>query len=137
MARHDQPFTSAQIARMLDTNAVVVRRTMAGLRDAGYVRSVNGHGGGWTLARRLEELTLLDVHRAVGGPQLFAIGHEGGNPHCAVARAVNSALDDVLGRAEALVTKKLGEVALADLLETFDATCRSAGWRADGPRKRR
>ncbi|MGO4775349.1 Rrf2 family transcriptional regulator, partial [Lysobacter sp. 2RAB21] len=32
MARHDQAFTSEQISRMLNTNPVVVRRTMAGLR---------------------------------------------------------------------------------------------------------
>jgi Rrf2 family protein len=136
MARHEGPFTSAQIATMLDTNPVVVRRTMAGLRDAGYVRSGNGHGGGWTLARPLEDITLLDVHHAVGGPRLFAIGHDG-NAECAVARAVNDALDGVLQQAEALITRKLRAVTLADLLKDFDASCRAGGWSSTGPRKRR
>ncbi|TXD40644.1 Rrf2 family transcriptional regulator [Xanthomonas campestris] len=65
MARSAQPMTSEQIARMLSTNAVVVRRTMAGLREAGYVHSSKGHHGGWQLARDLAQVTLLDVHRAV------------------------------------------------------------------------
>src|SRR3546814_19719205 len=66
MARHEGPMTSDEIARMLGTNAVVVRRTMAGLRDSGYVRSEKGHGGGWAIQADLETVSLLAVHRAVG-----------------------------------------------------------------------
>ncbi|AMP05744.1 transcriptional regulator family protein [Collimonas pratensis] len=108
MARHDQPFTSEQISKMLNTNPVVVRRTMAGLREAGYVRSEKGHGGGWTIVCDLKKITLLDVHKAVGGPQVFAIGNESDNPECVVERVVNAALDDVLRQAESLIIKKLG-----------------------------
>ncbi|NYT36564.1 Rrf2 family transcriptional regulator [Allopusillimonas soli] len=125
MGRRNQPFTSEQIAKMLDTNPVVVRRTMAGLRRAGYVRSEKGHGGGWTIACDLKEVTLLDVHNAVGGPKLFAIGHENGNPSCGVARVVNTALGDVLSQAEALIIGKLSAISLADLANEFDAICQS------------
>lgn len=134
MARHDQAFTSEQISRMLSTNPVVVRRTMAGLRKAGYVSSEKGHGGGWRIACDLNAITLLDVHRAVGGPQIFAIGNESANPECAVERVVNAALDDVLRQAEALLIEKLGAIALADLAHEFDALCTAAGWGIDGPR---
>ena len=96
MARHDGPATSDTIAKMLGTNPVVVRRTMAGLRDAGYVRSEKGHGGGWSIACDLATVSLLDIHRAVGGPTLFAIGNESDNPECAVEQVVNAALDDAL-----------------------------------------
>lgn len=68
MARDGQSVTSAQIAQMLGTNAAVVRRTMAGLRKAGYVQSEKGHRGGWRLNCDLATVTLLDIHRAVGGP---------------------------------------------------------------------
>ena len=47
MAAQDRPMTSAELAVCMSTNAAVVRRTMAGLRKAGYVRSAKGHGGGW------------------------------------------------------------------------------------------
>lgn len=137
MARHDQPFTSDQIATMLGTNPVVVRRTMAGLREAGYVRSEKGHGGGWTIAVDLKDVTLLDVHKAVGGARIFAIGIEDENPTCAVARVVNGALDDVLSQAEALVTEKLDAIPLASLAEEFDALASAAGWDINGPPGRR
>jgi len=127
MARHDGPMTSERIAAMLQTNPVVVRRTMAGLRDAGYVRSEKGHGGGWVIAADLERVSLLDVHRAVGGPRLFAIGNEHPNPDCAVEQVVNAAVEDALREAEALLVARLGAVSLAELARGFDARCGAAG----------
>lgn len=126
MARHHGPMTSEEIARMLGTNAVVVRRTMAGLREAGYVRSEKGHGGGWLIVADLETVSLLDVHRAVGGPRLFTIGNEHPNTDCAVERVVNEALESALREAEALLISRLGTVSLAELAQRFDARCSSA-----------
>lgn len=123
MARHDGPMTSEAIAHMLGTNAVVVRRTMAGLRDAGYVRSAKGHGGGWEIATDLNSVSLLDIHRAVGGPQLFAIGNAKTDPQCAVEKAVNAALQDALDEAETLLITRLGAISLAELARSFDAHC--------------
>ena len=123
MARHDGPMTSETIARMLGTNPVVIRRTMAGLRDAGYVRSEKGHGGGWAIAADLKTVSLLDVHRAVGGPRLFAIGNEHPNPDCVVEKVVNEALEDALHEAETLLAARLGTVSLAELARSFDARC--------------
>ncbi|SAI67406.1 Putative HTH-type transcriptional regulator ywnA [Bordetella ansorpii] len=128
MARRDEPLTSEQIALMLDTNAVVVRRTMAGLRQAGYVHSEKGRGGGWRIACDLKQITLLDIHRAVGGPRIFAIGNETENPDCAVERVVNAALDDALRQAESLLLERLSRIALSDLANEFDALCQSSGW---------
>jgi DNA-binding IscR family transcriptional regulator len=121
MGRHDGPMTSDAIAAMLCTDAAVVRRTMAGLRDAGYVRSERGHGGGWALAVELERISLLDVHRAVGGPRLFAIGNAKTNPGCLVEQAVNAALTDAFDAAEALLLARLGGISLAELAAGFEA----------------
>lgn len=130
MARHDGPMKSEAIGMMLGTNPVVVRRTLAGLRDAGYVRSEKGHGGGWAIACDLERVSLLDVYRAVGGPRLFAIGNEHSNPACAVEQLVNAAVEDVLRDAEALMVERLGAVSLAELGRGLEARC------ADDPRWR-
>lgn len=126
MARHDKPMTSQEIALMLGTNPVVVRRTMAGLRDEGFVSSEKGHGGGWVIATDLEKVSLLDVHRAVGGSRIFAIGSERPSPDCAVERVVNDALGNVLREAESLLIKQLEAVSLADLAERFKLRCEAA-----------
>ena len=112
---HAGRATSDAIAQMLSTNPVVVRRTMAGLRDAGYVQSEKGHGGGWVLARPLAEITLLDIHRALGSPSVFAIGISSDHAECLVERAVNVELGDALREAEALLLERFDRVTLADL----------------------
>ena len=109
------PVTSETISRMLDTNPVVVRRTMAALRDAGYLNSAKGHGGGWTLAKPLETVTLLDIHQALGSPRVFAIGLADETPSCLVERAVNVALDDAMQDAERRLLNRFGEVTIGAL----------------------
>jgi DNA-binding IscR family transcriptional regulator len=121
MTRHAGPMTSEQIATMLGTNSVVVRRTMAGLREAGYVRSEKGHGGGWVITCDIERVSLLDVYRAVGEPTLFAIGNEHSNPDCVIEQVVNHAVDSALQEAEQLLVQRLGAISLGELNRLFDA----------------
>src|SRR5689334_4124818 len=120
MAERDAPVTSEVLAKAMETNPVVIRRVMAGLREQGYVRSEKGHGGGWTLARSLAQISLLDVYRALGEPTVFAIGEAGDDPKCLVEQAANAALRSALSEAEALLMKRLAEVTLADLARDFD-----------------
>lgn len=115
MARHELPATSEAIAQMLSTNPVVVRRTMAGLRKHGYVTSVRGHGGGWTLARPLQDITLADIHRALDSPAIFAIGARVDHAGCLVEQAVNATLDDAFQEAERLLIARLDGITLADV----------------------
>ncbi|KQQ46716.1 MULTISPECIES: Rrf2 family transcriptional regulator [Rhizobium/Agrobacterium group] len=119
MGRHDGAMTSEMIAHMLDANPVVIRRTMAGLRDRGYVSSVKGHGGGWTLARPLSELTLLDVYQAVGEPSIFAVGPAYDMPGCPIEQAVNGTLKGVFNEAEELLRRRFASVTLSDIAEAF------------------
>lgn len=120
MGRMDGPVTSDAAAIMLGTNAVVIRRTMAGLRDAGYVRSVKGHGGGWSLTGRLDDITMLDVHRALGENRIFALGPADPDPACLVEQAVNCSLKSAMREAEALLLQRLAEVTLANIAADFD-----------------
>ena len=120
MDRFGGAMTSDMIARMLDTNPVVVRRTMAGLRDAGYVRSEKGHGGGWVISRPLSEITFLDIHNALGNPSIFAVGVAVEHPECLVEQAVNAALGSSFDAAEKLLLERFASVTLADLATDVD-----------------
>ncbi len=112
-------MTSELLAKAMDTNPVVVRRIMAGLREQGYVQSEKGHGGGWTLACDLSKVTLRDIYIALGSPSLLAIGSRNEAPDCLVEQAVNAALNKTFDEAEALLISRLGEVTLAMLSADF------------------
>ncbi len=119
MGRHDGAMTSEMIARMLDANPVVIRRTMAGLREKRYVHSEKGHGGGWTIACDLRTVTLLDVYEALGRPGLLAMGNRTEAPGCLVEQAVNAALGDAFDEAEALLLHRFRILTLAALSADF------------------
>lgn len=119
MAESDGPSTSEDLARAMRTNPVVLRRLMVGLREAGFVSSAKGHGGGWVLSCPLESITLSDIHQALGAPSLLAVGHREAQPTCLVEQAVNSALDQAFQEAEALLRQRLSAVTLAALARDF------------------
>ena len=110
--------TSEQLAACVRTNPVVVRRTLAGLRDAGVVASTRGLGGGWRLARDPAEITLRDVYVALGERMLQGIDVTGAaapSTGCRIQRAVAGTLDDFLDDAEALLASRLDHITLASL----------------------
>lgn len=92
--------SSETISQMLHTNPVVVRRTMAALRDAGYVASSGGRSGGWTLACGLEALTVGDVHTAIASASPFSFGPAQDNPQCPVETVVNHFVSEAQSAAE-------------------------------------
>ena len=120
LAHSDRPMTSEQMAGMLGTNPVLVRRVLAGLRERGYISSERGHGGGWSVTCDLAKVTLRDVYDAVGAPTVFAMGNRNEHSACLVERVVNASLQEAFEEAEALLVQRLGEVTLADLSHDFN-----------------
>lgn len=118
----ETPVTSDKMADMLSTNPVVVRRTMALLREQGFVQSAKGHNGGWSLAKPLHQITLLDIHKALGNGSIFNIGLTDEHTQCRIEHAVNAALRDVMDEAENLMLKRFGEVTLDVLGDGFQSS---------------
>ncbi|OPJ64008.1 Rrf2 family transcriptional regulator [Clostridium oryzae] len=77
--------TSEWIAKSVNTNAVVIRRIVSKLRAAGFIGTKAGTGG-YYLTRELDQITLLDVYKAVAvveEGELFNF-HEDPNLKCQV-----------------------------------------------------
>ena len=127
MAEQSGPITSEALARAIQTNPVVIRRIMAGLRQRGYVRSEKGHGGGWTLACDLAALSLRNIYDALGKPGLLAMGNRSDAPGCLVEQAVNAALGETFEEAETLLLRRFGEISLAQLSADFHARLAERG----------
>ena len=133
MDRHLGRATSDRLAQILQTNPVVVRRMMSGLREAGIVASEKGHGGGWELARKLPEITLLQVYQAIGAPPLFNIGPGGETPTCLVEQAVDARLTTAMDQAADLLLSQFAALTLDEIAKDFDAQMRARGLTPGAP----
>ncbi|WP_311222917.1 MULTISPECIES: Rrf2 family transcriptional regulator [unclassified Acidovorax] len=120
MAQAERPMTSEVLAAAMGTNPVVLRRLMGGLRNAGFVTSEKGHGGGWVVAVPLESVTLRDVHVALGAPALVSLGFREDRPECLVAQIVNESLQAAMRQAEADLLARLDGITLAELSRGFN-----------------
>jgi DNA-binding IscR family transcriptional regulator len=109
--------TSETIAKMLNTNPVVVRRTMGALKLKGIVSSVGGRGGGWMLLRTLDELSVLDVQNALDDGLLLPAGVSDDHPTCPVERATNGALATAFGEAEKVLLEEFSKLKLAEIAQ--------------------
>ncbi len=115
-----QECTGDFIAASVNTNPVVVRRIMAMLKKAGLIDVRPGVGGA-TLLKPPDEITLLDIYRAVElteGAGLFGL-HENPNPACPVGRNIASALRSEMDEAQRAMEQRLAQVSLAKLTATF------------------
>jgi len=115
LALSDGPVSSTAIAGSVSTNPVVIRRILGALHQAGLVHTQLGPEGGAVLAQRPEDITLLDVYRATGQSELFALPAHGPNHLCACGRNIQPVLIPVLERAENVVQTTLAGVTIADL----------------------
>jgi Rrf2 family protein len=133
MADAGRALTSEELAEMLATNAVVVRRTMAGLRDGKLVRSTKGHGGGWELARALDKIRIVDIYAALDEPTVFAMASNVESPGCLVEQSVQRAMGAAFADAEAVLMARFGKVTLADIAKDVHAAGHRMG-KAKGSR---
>jgi Rrf2 family protein len=115
MAESSNPATSETLAKSAQTNPVVVRRILAGLRERGFVQSEKGHGGGWSLSCDLKKVTLYDVYETIGAPTMLAIGNRTESSKCLVEKAVVTATGNAFKEAEDALIAKLRNTTLADL----------------------
>lgn len=109
-------LTSEQVAASVNTNPVIIRRSLGDLRRAGLVEVRRGAGAGWSLAREPEEITLLEVYDAVDAQPPFGLHHTEPNLECPVGRGIRPALSGVYGRVERVMRQELADTSIADVL---------------------
>ncbi|MEM6897081.1 MAG: Rrf2 family transcriptional regulator [Pseudomonadota bacterium] len=111
--------TSADIADHAGTNAVVVRRVLGKLRDAGLLTSEKGHAGGWRLAKPPHRITLADVYLALG-ESLVSSGVEVEGSSCSIERALHRRVTAALEDIERTLIERLASTTIAEVRETGD-----------------
>lgn len=116
MAYLDQKVSSGELSKSVRTNPVVVRRILGDLNQAGLIQAERGKTGGFSLARKTSEISLLDVYRAVMGDEGLVQLHD--NPEnriCPVSCKVRGVLLKHLDKAQSVYERELEKATLADL----------------------
>ena len=114
--RGHEVLTSAEVAASVNTNPVIIRRCLGDLREAGLVHVRHGAGAGWSLARSPAEISLLQVHDAIGQEPPFGLHASEPNFECPVGRGIRPALGRVYGGIEQTMRRELAAVSVADVL---------------------
>ena len=116
----DEPTTSEYLAHSASTNPVVIRRILGDLRKAGLVNAQPGAGGGASLARSPEEITLQEIYGAVGDTELFSLGSRKPNPTCICGRNLQPVLTNVFEQVEHAVEATLAGISLAQIADEVE-----------------
>jgi Rrf2 family protein len=121
MARSDEEcIKSEDIARSVNTNAVVIRRLIGAMSESGLLVSQTGPCGGSKLSRSPREITLLEIYRAVEGGTLFGMHRQKPNHLCLVGRNIETVLEAVQTQMDEAVEKVLEKITLEKVLQSVD-----------------
>lgn len=111
-------LSSSAIAVSVQTNPAFVRQIMMKLRKAGLMSSVAGHVKP-SLTKPTEQITLLDVYKAIEGekPLLHLDTHT--NPDCGVGMNIQLALQDYYQEVQDAAENRMGKITLQNIINSY------------------
>jgi len=107
---------SQLISDSVNTNPVVIRKILAMLKAAGFIDTKRGAGGSFGI-KDIEEITLLDVYKAVEiepDGELFNF-HRDRNMECPIASNIEASVVPVLKRSQNAMEEELSKVTIKDV----------------------
>jgi Rrf2 family protein len=113
-AEPGERLKTAEIAMQTSVPARFLSKILGELRTAGILTARRGHNGGYSLARRPDEIRVDELLRAVGARDLFS---PPGTSHDAPVPFV----DALRLRLHAITVEALHNISLAELTTTLDA----------------
>jgi len=117
------PITSSYLAGSVNATPSFVRRVLAVLAKAGLVKTIRGPGGSSSLQKPPEEITLLDIYRAVEAPKVFALHSYPPEEKCSVSCRMKKVMTGLLDQAQEGMEKSLKEQSLADFVTQLKNPC--------------
>ena len=112
----EKSLSSASIEESVHTNPGFVRQLMLKLKKAGLMTSVAGHARP-SLSKPADQITLLDIYKAVEGdkPLLHLDTHT--NPDCGVG--IKLSLQGFYNEIQKTAEEKMNTITLQDIIDTY------------------
>ena len=114
----EKSLSSASIAESVHTNPGFVRQLMLKLKKAGLMTSVAGHARP-SLSKPADQITLLDIYKAVEGekPLLHLDTHT--NPDCGIGINIQLSLQGFYDEIQKTAEGKMNTITLQDIINTY------------------
>lgn len=116
MFENQQKVTSNFLAGSINVNPVIIRNILGSLSSAGLVEIRSGVGG-THLAKPKEEITLLDIFKAVEKEEALFHFHENPNPQCPVGRTIHTVMDGKIQNIQSAMEGEMACTTLSDLMK--------------------
>ena len=116
LAFAEETMDSQELATSVNTNAVVIRRLLLGLRRAHLVETYTGKHGGTKLCKKPAEISLLAVYDAVQPRPVIAVNERKAFKHCRVSCNMREIMSGVAAGTENAVRRHLRGITLQQLM---------------------
>lgn len=113
-----QRLTSARIAESVKTNPAYIRQLMAALKGAGIITNTRGQANP-ELTRRPDEITVLDVYRAVEGNKPLLHWDIDTNPDCGVGIYIQLSIADFYQEIQRSAENRMQSITLQAVLDRY------------------
>ena len=110
----EQQATSGKLASSVNTSPSFVRRILAKLSKANLVSTTTGKSCSCLLAKKPEDISLLEIYHAVDAPKTFAIHDYPVQSRCRVSCGIEATMNKVLAKAQNSLEETLEETTLAE-----------------------
>jgi Rrf2 family protein len=114
--------TSTYLANSVNTSPSFVRRVLAKLSRANLVRTTMGKSGSCSLAKKPEDISLLEIYKAVDAPKAFSIHDYPVQVSCKVSCKIKDSMDGVLDKVQKSLEESLRDITLAEVISDVSAT---------------
>ncbi|RIW34686.1 Rrf2 family transcriptional regulator [Bacillus salacetis] len=119
----DHMASSQAIAQNVATNPVRVRKIMSALREAGFVRTKEGTGGGYTLAAEPRDITLGQVYRSVSFGAIKPAWCKGEREEsCMISTNIQQVVNGIFADADEIFAEYLDKTTIQSVLEQIKQT---------------
>ncbi len=122
----DFDLSSTSIAQSVKTNPGYIRQIMMKLRRAGLMSSVAGHVKP-ALTKPANNISLLDVYKAVEGDKHLLHLDTHTNPECGVGMNIQLALRDYYDEVQSAAEEKMERITLQDIIDSYHKMSTDSG----------
>lgn len=116
VAKYGQ-VSSIKLAESVNANPIFIKRIVGILVKNGLLLSFRGRNGGNQLACDAQEISLLDVYRAVNAPVLFSIHQYPKVASCVISSNIQESLSVILSKAQQDFEKQLSYITVQQILD--------------------